>query len=34
MDGRERVAVNIRQLHVERGVSQEVFAVGAGIDLT
>ena len=34
MDVRERIAVNIRQLHVERGVSQEVFAVDAGIDRT
>ena len=34
MDARERVAVNIRRLRVERGVSQEVFAVDAGVDRT
>ena len=34
MDARERVAVNIRRLRVERGVSQEAFAVDAGVDRT
>jgi transcriptional regulator with XRE-family HTH domain len=34
MDAREKVAVNIRRLRVERGVSQEAFAVDAGIDRT
>ena len=34
MDARERVAVNIRRLRVERGGSQEAFAVDAGVDRT
>ena len=34
MDARVRVAWNIRRLRVERGVSQEAFAVDAGIDRT
>jgi transcriptional regulator with XRE-family HTH domain len=34
MDARERVAVNIRRLRVSRGVSQEAFAVDAGVDRT
>ncbi len=34
MDARERVAVNIRRLRVGRGVSQEAFAVDAGVDRT
>jgi len=34
MDARARVAWNIRRLRVERGVSQEAFAVDAGIDRT
>jgi transcriptional regulator with XRE-family HTH domain len=34
MDAREKVAVNIRRLRVARGVSQEAFAVDAGVDRT
>ena len=34
MDARARVAWNIRRLRVERQVSQEAFAVDAGIDRT
>ncbi len=34
MDARARVAWNIRRLRVERGVSQDAFAVDAGIDRT
>ena len=34
MDARAIVARNIRRLRVERGVSQEAFAVDAGIDRT
>ena len=34
MDARARVAWNIRRLRVERLVSQEAFAVDAGIDRT
>jgi len=34
MDAREKVAVNIRRLRVARGVSQEKFAVDAGVDRT
>lgn len=34
MDARARVAWNIRRLRVERGISQDAFAVDAGIDRT
>jgi transcriptional regulator with XRE-family HTH domain len=34
MDAKARVAWNIRKLRVERQVSQEAFAVDAGIDRT
>jgi transcriptional regulator with XRE-family HTH domain len=34
MDAKETVAVNIRRLRVARGVSQDDFAVDAGIDRT
>ena len=34
MEAREKVAVNIRRLRVARGVSQEAFAVDAGVDRT
>jgi transcriptional regulator with XRE-family HTH domain len=34
MDAREKIAVNIRRLRVARGVSQDAFAVDAGIDRT
>ena len=32
MDGRARVAWNLRRLRVERGLSQESLAVDAGVD--
>lgn len=34
MDARARVATNVRRLRVEAGLSQEAFAVDAGIDRT
>lgn len=34
MDARERVARNVRRLRVAAGLSQEVFAVDAGLDRT
>lgn len=34
MDGRARVAWNLRRLRVERGLSQESLAVDAGVDRT
>jgi transcriptional regulator with XRE-family HTH domain len=34
MDARARVARNVRRLRVQAGLSQEVFAVDAGIDRT
>lgn len=34
MDARARVAHNVRRLRVEAGLSQEAFAVDAGIDRT
>jgi transcriptional regulator with XRE-family HTH domain len=34
MDARAHVAWNIRKLRVERGISQDAFAVDAGIDRT
>lgn len=34
MDGRARVARNVRRLRVAAGLSQEAFAVDAGLDRT
>ena len=34
MDGRARVASNLRRLRIERGVSQENLAVDASVDRT
>ncbi|MGU3479080.1 helix-turn-helix transcriptional regulator [Methylobacterium sp. D48H] len=34
MEGRARVAWNLRQLRVERGITQEGLAVDAGVDRT
>jgi transcriptional regulator with XRE-family HTH domain len=34
MDARERVAKNVRRLRVAAGLSQEAFAVDAGLDRT
>ena len=34
MDGRTRVAWNLRRIRVERGVSQEALAVDADVDRT
>lgn len=34
MDGRTRVAWNLRRIRVERGLSQEVLAVDADVDRT
>lgn len=34
MDGHARVAHNLRRLRVEKGLSQEAFAVDAGLDRT
>lgn len=34
MDGRARVAWNLRRIRVERGFSQESLAVDAGVDRT
>ncbi|MEO5807726.1 helix-turn-helix transcriptional regulator [Devosia sp.] len=34
MVGRERIAVNLRRIRSEQGVTQEVLAVDAGVDRT